>query len=210
MGNRMKLNLGCGSQVIDGWINVDNSLGARLGKLFLFGPIIRKLGIFNIPWDNRIYLHDLTKKMPWGDSEIDIVYSSHTLEHLSREEGRKFLQECHRMLVPGGIIRILVPDLSFYIEEYQAGNIQADEFLGRLGVLYGTHRNPIKNKLMKYFQFPHKCMYDTKSLVDLLNVIGFKAKAKKALESDINDISEIELVDRTVNAVIVEGKKIVA
>lgn len=117
----MKLNLGCGSQVPDGWINVDYALGARFSKIPLFAAINRKLGLFNLDWNEEIYLHDLTTIFPWADSTIDVVYSSHTLEHFTREEGHNFLAECHRVLRENGIIRIVVPDLRHVVVEYLEG-----------------------------------------------------------------------------------------
>lgn len=113
----MKLNLGCGAQVVEGWVNVDYSLGARFMKVPLFRAVNRKLRFFNIDWDNRIYLHDLTRPFPWPEASVDAAYSSHTLEHLSRDAGRRFLGECHRVLRRGGIVRILVPDLQHHIRQ---------------------------------------------------------------------------------------------
>ena len=54
--------------------------------------------LFNLDWSDTIYLHDLTKTFPWPDASIDVVYSSHTLEHLSKEDGHRFLAECHRVI----------------------------------------------------------------------------------------------------------------
>lgn len=107
----MKLNLGCGDHVIEGWTNVDYALDARLNRLPLFRVVNRKLRIFSTDWDKRIVLHDLTKRFPWPDSSVDVVYSAHALEHFTKEHGRAFLAECYRVLRPRGIIRIVVPDL---------------------------------------------------------------------------------------------------
>jgi len=67
----MKLNLGCGSQVVDGWVNVDYALGARFMKIPFFRSLNRKVKIFNLDWNDKIFLHDLTRKFPWADSSID-------------------------------------------------------------------------------------------------------------------------------------------
>lgn len=112
------MNLGCGDHVIEGWTNVDYSLGARLTKVPLFRVVNRKLRIFTTDWDERVVIHDLTTRFPWSDSSVEVVYSSHTLEHFCKEDGRAFLDECHRVLRPGGIIRILVPDLHTCVVDY--------------------------------------------------------------------------------------------
>ena len=203
----MQLNLGCGTEVVDGWVNVDYSMGARLGQLPVVGVITRKLKLFNVDWDSRIYLHNLTKRFPWGDGDVDIIYSSHTLEHLSSKDGRFFIAECYRVLKNNGVIRILVPDLKKIAREYMEGAIKAPEFLERLGVLYSVYENPIKNKLSPFIGFPHKCMYDEESLVDIMTDTGFSAVIKSGFESAIPDIHGIEQSSRVGESVIVEGVK---
>ncbi len=203
----MKLNLGCGLSVVDGWINVDYALGARLTKLPLFSTINRKFKVFSGDWDNRVFLHDLTCRFPWGDDSVDYCYSSHTLEHLTREQGVFLLQESHRVLRQGGVIRIVVPDLASVISEYGNGAIRADRFLEVLGVLYGTHKRGLKKLFAPFYEYPHKCMYDTSTLVAVMREVGFLAEARPPFDSSIEGIEQIELADRTVNAVIVEGVK---
>lgn len=203
----MKLNLGCGSQVPNDWINVDYALGARFARIPFFLAINKKVKLFNLDWNENIYLHNLTKKFPWSDTSIDIIYSSHTLEHFSKEDGRRFLSECHRVLSKGGIIRIVVPDLRHSVTEYSEGRIKADDFVEKLGVLYENSNNIIKRKLHPFISFPHKCMYDNSRLIEILNEIGFDAIDRVAFNSDIEDIRVVELEGRTENAVIVEGRK---
>ena len=206
----IKLNLGCGAQTPEGWINVDYALGARLAKLPLFSFVNRKfLKLFNLDWTEDIFIHDLRNKFPWRDNSIDIIYSSHTLEHLSKEEGLHFLKECHRTLRIDGLIRIVVPDLFVIVTEYINDNIRGDEFLIKLGVLYyDAHHGPLKRKLAPFIHFPHRCMYDRKTLSLIMMQVGFEVEDKRPSESDIPDIEAIELPGRTEGAVIVEGKKV--
>jgi ubiquinone/menaquinone biosynthesis C-methylase UbiE len=204
----MKLNLGCGSQVVNGWLNVDYAVGARLMKIPGFSMLNRKLKFFNLDWNKKIFIHNLTKKFPWHDSSIDIVYSSHTLEHFSKKDGLKFLTDCHRVLKKNGIIRIVVPDLRFDVMEYIEGRVYADDFLENLFVLSGRSNNRFKSFLSPFLEFPHKCMYDNSRLVEILNNIGFKASIRVAFDSNIDDVDQVELESRTKNAVIVEGYKL--
>jgi predicted SAM-dependent methyltransferase len=206
-GKVMKLNLGCGAQVPDGWLNVDYSLGARFMKIPFFRAFNRKMKLFKLDWNKKIYIHDLTKKFPWGESSVDIVYSSHTLEHFPKETGRFFLEECHRVLRQNGIIRIVVPDLRYEVLEYTEGRINADDFLKNLFVLSGRSKNKFKAFLSPFFEFPHKCMYDNARLIEILNEIGFETSTRLAFDSNIEEIEQVELEDRTENAVIVEGRK---
>ena len=156
-------------------------------------------------------MHDLRKKFPWEDNSVDVVYSSHTLEHLSKSEGQHFLTECHRVLKPNGIIRIIVPDLRAIANKYMQGEIAADEMLDELYVSYESPNDgALKQKLAPFIRFPHKCMYDTPTLLRIMSEIGFEVASKHAFESEIDDVRLIEHSDRTDEAVIVEGKKISA
>lgn len=205
----MKLNLGCGDQIVEGWINVDYAIGARLNRVPLFRLVNKRLHLFNTDWDERIFIHDLATRFPWPDSSVDVVYSSHTLEHFNKEDGYRFLRECHRVLRPGGIIRLLVPDLRCVVVEYMHGRVRADDFVNELSVLPGNHLTGLKNRLVPLMQthHTHKCMYDSDRLVEILGEIGFTAASRGAFDSDINDVRAIEREGRTHEAVVVEGRK---
>jgi glycosyltransferase involved in cell wall biosynthesis/ubiquinone/menaquinone biosynthesis C-methylase UbiE len=53
---------------------------------------------------------DARQSIPYPDNSIDIIISYHFLEHITRAEGARFLKECYRVLKPGGVVRIGVPD----------------------------------------------------------------------------------------------------
>jgi predicted SAM-dependent methyltransferase len=91
----MKVNLGCGSRWAFGWQNFDY--------------------VAHSPDVNQC---DLRKGIPLLNETAEIVYASHVLEHFSRADGRHFIEECHRILKPGGIIRIVVPDLEEISKAY--------------------------------------------------------------------------------------------
>ncbi len=82
------VNCGCGMKYDKRMINVD----------------------FVAPNDDIICC-DLTKGLPFKDGEVDWVYSSHFMEHLSYDQAMSYLKECHRVLKPNGGVRIVVPDL---------------------------------------------------------------------------------------------------
>jgi ubiquinone/menaquinone biosynthesis C-methylase UbiE len=203
----MKLNLGCGSQVVDGWVNVDYALGARLMRVPLFSMLNRRIRLFSMDWDSRIFIHDLRERFPWEGSSVDKIYSSHTLEHLSKEDGRNFLRECFRVLRPGGVLRIVVPDLEAFVSKYAKREMDADDFLIKLDVLSDRSGGFFKKLMSPYISYPHQCMYDTRRLVEIMHETGFEAEPKKPFESGIEDIHVVEREDRTVDAVVVEGVK---
>ncbi len=82
------LNLGCGSRFHQDWVNVDFT-----------------------SQNPAVMAHDLRERLPFEDASFDCVYHSHVLEHLPRFYAPMFCHECYRVLKPGGIIRVVVPDL---------------------------------------------------------------------------------------------------
>lgn len=82
------LNVGCGHHRHPDWVNVD-----------MYDS------------DGGIIVHDLRTPLPFADSTFDVVYHSHALEHFDREQGERLLRECWRVLTPGGVLRVAVPDL---------------------------------------------------------------------------------------------------
>lgn len=79
-----------------------------------------------------VITHDLRRGLPFPDENFDAVYGSHVLEHLEPDAAARLLRECHRVLRPEGIVRIVVPDLEaiakLYLEslaEAATGDIHA-------------------------------------------------------------------------------------
>jgi predicted SAM-dependent methyltransferase len=89
------LNCGCGSRFHTDWENIDF-----------------------VSYSAHVKQHDLTKGIPYPDNYFDVVYHSHVLEHFSKATATSFVQECYRVLRPGGIIRIAVPDLEMLAKNY--------------------------------------------------------------------------------------------
>jgi predicted SAM-dependent methyltransferase len=203
----LKLNLGCGNQVVPGWVNVDYALGARLATAPVLGAAVRKLGPFRMSWDPRIHIHDLTKPLPWPAGTVDAVYSSHTVEHMTRDDGRRLVAEAFRVLKPGGVLRVVVPDLEVMVRNYTAGALPAERFVEELGVMYGTDKRGLRRLLAPLVEFPHRCMYDHEAMLRVFRENGFEASRSTAFDSAIETIREIELEHRTEGAVIVEGRK---
>ena len=167
------INLGCGLAVAPGWINVDNSLNARLAKRPLLRKALWKFGFLSdfhyaVKWPAAVMSYDLRKPLPYPGASIDYVYTSHFLEHLSRHDAQKLINEAFRVLKPGGLIRIVVPDLAIGVRQYVAA-MQANsndaraatEFLEWLQLSRPNVRDP------------HLWMYDGPSLAALLNDCGF-------------------------------------
>jgi SAM-dependent methyltransferase len=90
-----RVNLGCGARFDPSWINID----------------MRATG-------EGVIAHDLSKGIPLPDASCEVVYHSHVLEHIPRDKAADFLKECYRVLAPGGILRVAVPDLERICRTY--------------------------------------------------------------------------------------------
>lgn len=86
----MNINLACGDVYVhdNRWTNLDYS-----------------------PRRPTVKCVDLLRRLPFADNTADLVYSSHFLEHIPRNRVKPFLIDCWRILKPGGILRLVVPDL---------------------------------------------------------------------------------------------------
>jgi SAM-dependent methyltransferase len=84
--------------------------------------------IGSAPWVNLDYAPthpavqqaDLLRPLPFPSESAALVYSSHFLEHLPRSRVPGFLAECSRVLRPGGVIRVVLPDFEEMCREYLA------------------------------------------------------------------------------------------
>ncbi|MBS1506393.1 MAG: methyltransferase domain-containing protein [Bacteroidetes bacterium] len=216
----MKLNLGCGSIRPKGWINTDSSLNANIQRIPFIGKRISK--IFNpIEYkDSNLIYMNLNRPWKYKDNSVDIVYASHLFEHLSLRSANLFLQEAYRVLRPGGVIRIVVPDLykiaKEYIHTYE--NTEKEDPTQFIMWAINLHRegqygNPnwLKRIVLEWQGYPHqhKYMYDEKSLRIKFNQAGFKDILSLTYGSStyINEIADVEGTKESYLSVYLEGRK---
>lgn len=198
-GTELKLNIGCGTSAIEGWVNIDNSPSIPLSRL----PFGKR--IFRTPdWPRGVRRADVRKRIPFPDSSVLCIYSSHTFEHFTFEESRAVARECFRVLRPGGILRIVVPDLGILVRDYIAGTadpMASHRFISRL-LLTASIRDILHPGAH------HKQMFDASSLVHMLQGAGFPAPEVSAFGSSrIAEIAEIELESRRSESLYVEATR---
>lgn len=90
-----KLNFGCGTRIAEGWTNIDFHSS-----------------------NSRVLRVNLLAGFPFPANHFDVVYSSHVLEHFAFDEAAFLMREAFRDLKPGGVARIVIPDLENTAREY--------------------------------------------------------------------------------------------
>ncbi|MEM7005562.1 MAG: methyltransferase domain-containing protein [Pseudomonadota bacterium] len=91
----VKLHWGCGSKRLPGWLNVDG-------------------------WATPAtdYVLDMRNTLPLSDNSVEIIFTEHVLEHFHHKDARGILADFHRTLKPGGMLRVIVPDLQIFAQKY--------------------------------------------------------------------------------------------
>lgn len=171
-----KLQIGAGYNMLDGWLNAD------------FNPATRQAG--------QLYLN-ATRRFPFASASFDYVFSEHMIEHIWWSDGQTMLKESHRILKPGGKIRISTPNLA------------------SIASLLDPPRTPIKEQYLKlstdkhiphaigyrpgfvinnfFWDFGHFFVYDADTLELALRTAGFTDIQRwQPMQSDDPHLTGIE------------------
>ena len=170
MTEKVKINLGSGHWKLPGWISVDMDAQSL--------PEV---------------CADLAKRLPFKSESADLLHSEDFIDQLELNDARAFLQECHRILKPGGVVRILTPDLERLAQLYL--NEQ-----GRLKTIWNDHvgvalqtgtAGEIFNIGMRFAG--HTFLYDEETFSQLATECGFEVRRTGYQESDIPELCGLDL-----------------
>jgi SAM-dependent methyltransferase len=173
---------------VPGWINADITPHIFVAKVPGAATVLHELRLMA---DDRYDQHkagifrevryiDVKKRFPFADNEIDNVFSSHMLKHLHPQDAERCLRETHRVLKPGGVARIVVPDLELALKTFDREN--PEPFLE---AMYTTKQSREKNR--------HQWMYTGPSLTKLLRACGFaEAHVQKFREGRCPDLDRLD------------------
>jgi predicted SAM-dependent methyltransferase len=159
-----KLQLGAGKNVLDGWFNTDLA-----------------------PSSPGVFYLDSTQRFPFGDATFRYILSEHHIEHLAYTQGIFTLRECHRVLEPGGRLRVATPSLEVLIELYTSAPDElqkryirfiTDTFLPEIRVYSPAF--VINNA---FHNWGHQFLYDRATLQGVMEEVGFVDVAPAALGS---------------------------
>jgi len=139
------------------------------------GWVVTDVGPFT-----RNYL-DATRRWPLEDASVSVIYADNVIEHIPLAGGRAMLAEAYRCLVPGGVIRLVTPDIRSHVEMYLAGQASVDNSVGTHYRKYGlTVEHPIDLIRIPIGSFGHHLgyVYDYETLAAELQRAGFSNVAR--------------------------------
>ncbi|NQT77516.1 MAG: methyltransferase domain-containing protein, partial [Bacteroidetes bacterium] len=175
-----KLQIGCGNNAFDGWLNTD----------------------LTYKKDEIAYL-DAGKRFLLEDETFQFIYSEHIFEHLNFRQGLNMLRECYRILEPGGHLRLAIPDMDFLMALHN----EPENPIHKEYIKWSTNRfipdisNNFEEKeylpafvINNFFRdWGHQIVYNYDSLELILKKAGFSNITKEEVgKSKIKEFDKLE------------------
>lgn len=153
----LNINIGNGPFKHDGWLNVDCSISFK----------------------QDVVACDLRRKWPLRSGSAKYIFSEHVFEHFGYpDEIGHILKECHRILKPGGVLRVIVPNAERYLRAYADDD---EAFVREVGG-ESASKLSVVNVMMRENGF-HKYAYDYGELERVLKSAGFGSVSPSSLRA---------------------------
>jgi hypothetical protein len=172
----LSVQYGCGFSPADGWLNFDSSPTLRFERLPMIGALYTKNATRFPP---SVRYGDIVKGLPVADGSVQRLYASHVLEHLAYEDAIIAIRNSFKALAPGGVFRLIVPDLAArarrYIQRADRGDTDAAEEFMESTVLGRRRRpkGPLGGVSALFGGAQHLWMWDEASMAQALTRAGF-------------------------------------
>ena len=144
------LHIGAGPLRLSGWLNTDLISG-------------------------EVHL-DLARALPLASDTFAYAYGEHLIEHFAAAPGARLLAELHRVLRPGGVLRLTTPDLHKIIAIYEDRNpvVTREQYTRFLASQTGRGQQRPAQVLNDYLRlWGHRLVYDELELRAALQAAGF-------------------------------------
>lgn len=173
----LKLHLGCGTHLKLGWINIDAFNGLLLPVYLGTSPVYVR--------------YDLRRGLsPLGDSSCSYIYSAHFFEHLDYTEIKCLLDDCSRVLEPGGTFRIVLPDIVECFKKYLSNDKDFFNLLKSNTIDPSLSDDELSNNdYLTYSaicQGQHKYIFDIEKLEILFRKFGFTKFSVSEFNEDLD------------------------
>jgi len=170
MKDLVKINLGSGHWKLDGWVNVDIDLESQ--------PDV---------------CANLAGGLPFASGVARLMHTEDFIDQLTLENAAFFLRECHRILAPGGVLRVLTPDMhrlaQLYLDDPEQLKTLWKRFVG-VPLLLDT-AGEVFNLGMRFAG--HTFLYDEESFRALAEGCGFDARRVEYQHSEVPELRGLDL-----------------
>jgi SAM-dependent methyltransferase len=179
------LNVGGGNYFLDDFVNVDSNF---LFFIAPFYPAIRPLlkkqarewleGYKARRQPNNFVFANCRLPLKFPKNSVDHILISHFLEHLHYDDAVAVLKNYYSILMPGGTLHIIVPDLAQKARDYvgKIGDASSTEAFVDWMNFRKRHMVRLPVRILQvtgWFDLLHCFLYDLSSLSKLVQDIGF-------------------------------------
>jgi predicted SAM-dependent methyltransferase len=116
------------------------------------------------------FIWNLRWRMPFRANSCSFIYHEHYIEHISPREATRFLRDCHRVLAPGGVMRIATPSLKHITQKYLS-DWHDQDWLSWSEYQHIQTGSEMMNIVFRWWG--HKWIYDEEELERRLRDAGF-------------------------------------
>jgi SAM-dependent methyltransferase len=147
-----KLNVGAGGNRIPGWLDVD----------FYPAPGVTFL--------------NASKRWPFANATFDAILCEHMIEHIPKTAATFMIGEMRRTLKPGGWIRVVTPDLTWFanrILDPSASKLE-DSYLTFIGNVFQREQVSWCDAInLNFYEHGHQYIWSVDELVRTIGSSGF-------------------------------------
>ena len=150
------------------------------------------------PNKNKTIGHDLRYRLPYNENIFKGIFLEHTLEHLHPFDAIFLMSEIKRILKPSGIVRITVPDLDIYIDEFnkKERSEKFSNFINGCEIIWSLTQN-----------YAHSSVWNFEMLNFQLKKIGFSNIKKHSFNNGSDRNLILDRSDRKFETLYIEAKK---
>jgi predicted SAM-dependent methyltransferase len=146
---------------------------------------------------------DVTRGLPFPNEVVSGIFTEHCIEHIAFDDFLNLAREFHRVLMPNGRLRIIVPDGELYVRRY----LQKDSMpLGQDNVISGVY-TPFMSINRVFYGHGHLFIYDFETLCAVLARAGFRAIERTSFRQGRHSHLLIDSELRAAESLYVEATK---